>query len=484
MLWKPTLKPNLRALLLMIVIVPTLHAPLRDGSQSIVIISNEAEADFPESITFDLSARGDTSIESVELNYGIEVLSCAETTTRAVPEDFTPGKKIDVTWEWDMYQSGEIPVGTTVWWQWILTDERGEVLETEVEMLRFEDTLHSWKLAQSDSIDLYYYEGTADFAQYLVDTGESAIDQLDDMFGYRVEETIQVFIYANSEDMHDSTLYVSEWAGGYAMAEYRTLVAVVAPGEYDWGASVMTHELTHVVIGNLTFSCVSRVPRWLDEGLAVLIEGGREEYDTALQRAIENDSLLSLRQIEGNFSGDDSTARLSYAQSESIIHFLIDRYGADSVMELLEAFKAGMGQDEAIDSVYGFDRDGLEAEWRESIGAAPMEEDAGQTEATPTRTPYPTFAPMGGEEPAEEPEETPQPTQTPDSIPDPPIEAAATGTPLPPAGNVAEETPAAGASAPGTWGIVTALIVIGMIVVVLVGGLIIVILLTRKRPSD
>ncbi|MBN1121142.1 MAG: hypothetical protein JXJ17_08690 [Anaerolineae bacterium] len=482
MLWKPTLKPNLRALLLMIVFVPALHAPLQDD-EPIEIISNEVETDFPKAITFDLSARGDYSIESVELNYGIEVLSCTESVTRAVPEDFTPGKKIDVTWEWDMYQSGSIPPGTTVWWQWILTDERGEQFETDVETFRFEDTLHSWQVVQSESIDLYYYEGSSDFAQYLVDAGESAIDQLDDMFGYRVEETIQVFIYANSQDMHDATLYVSGWAGGYAMAEYRALVAVVAPGEYDWGSSVMTHELTHVVIGNLTFSCISRVPRWLDEGLAVIVEGGREEYGTALQQAVENDSLLSLRQIEGSFSGEDTTARLSYAQSESITRFLIDEYGTDMLMELLEAFKDGMGQDEAIESVYGFDRDGLEAAWRASIGAAPMEGEAGETDATPTRTPYPTLAPMGGEAPAEELEETPQPTQTPVSMPTPHIEVTATDTPLPPAENVTEET-SAGAFGFAAWGTVTALIVIGMIVVVLVGGVIIVILLTRKRSSD
>jgi hypothetical protein len=486
LVWKLTLKRQVSVLLLLVIFIPDLQLPVNQ-SQSIEVTRNQAEADFPTSIVFYLSAQGEHTIETVELNYGIDVLACAETVTRAVPEDFTPGKTIELSWEWDMYQSGSIPTGTSVWWQWVLVDNRGQQFETDIETLRFMDTNHNWRTIQSENIDLYYYEGTSGFAEQLLTAGETALLAIEDLLEYRADDTIQVFIYASTQEMHDAMLYTPSWTGGYAMPEYRLLVIGVEPSELEWGKSTMAHELTHIVVGRMTFSCVTSVPRWLDEGLAMTIEGKPDYGDALLQQAIETDSLLSIRQIEGYFSGDDDTAILSYAQSLSMTTFLIDEYGADNIRELLGAFKDGMTDDDALMSVYGFDRDGLEALWRASIGASPIDAVAEETESTPTRTPYPTIAPLGAAEMTTL-------TALPPSA-SPPDQMT---TPTAPGEEVAEQatepvsvTPAAGAETSTTTPIMGIgmlpflLIAICLVAIVLIGGgLALVLILRARNRSD
>jgi hypothetical protein len=114
-------------------------------------------------------------------------------------------------------------------------------------------------------------------------------------------------------------------------------------------------------------------------------------YVRVLEDAIRDDTLLSVRALGNAMSAQPELAGLGYAQSRSLVQFLIDDYGADKVRLLLDQFKQGRSIDGALEEVYGFDRDGLEVVWRASIGAEPMKESQ-IPEAV--FTPYPTLHPI------------------------------------------------------------------------------------------
>ncbi len=50
---------------------------------------------------------------------------------------------------------------------------------------------------------------------------------------------------------------------------------------------------------------------------------------------------------------------LFYGQSWSLVSFLIDTYGEDDFAQLFAEIKGGVTTDSALDTVYGFDQDGL-----------------------------------------------------------------------------------------------------------------------------
>ena len=88
-----------------------------------------------------------------------------------------------------------------------------------------------------------------------------------------------------------------------------------------------------------------------------------------LEQAVLYDTLISVRSLASPFSALSQKSYLSYAQSLSLVQFLIDSYGQESMYELLGVFKQGSGYDAALEAVYGFDTDGLEALWRDYISS-------------------------------------------------------------------------------------------------------------------
>lgn len=320
---------------------------------------------------------------------------------------------------WDLHRTGPLPPGTNVWWRWILSDASGEDLVTPDQNLHFTDETHQWRSLDSDSLNLFWYEGTTDFAQALVDAGEESLERMRQVTGAEVERKIQVYIYASSEEMQAATLFAPDWSGGLAFPSHSTVLIGIPTTGLDWGKRALRHELTHVMIGYYTFSCVDSMPIWLDEGLAMYAEGDMQPSDAELlSQAIEQDTLLSVRELGEIFSNDPELASLSYAQSLSLVEFLIDRYGQEQMLQLLGEFKEGMPEDGALMAVYGMDRDGLEAAWREWVGAAPMQS---REPSGTTPTPFPTLAPITG--PVVAPSEAPQTTDQPAAPASPDAEA-------------------------------------------------------------
>ena len=64
-------------------------------------------------------------------------------------------------------------------------------------------------------------------------------------------------------------------------------------------------------------------------------------------------------------------AYLYYAQSYSLVKFLIGDYGRDKILRLLNVFKEGSSYNDALLEVYGIDIDDLDSLWRQSLGPEP-----------------------------------------------------------------------------------------------------------------
>jgi len=118
----------------------------------------------------------------------------------------------------------------------------------------------------------------------------------------------------------------------------------------------------------MTLNPYNELPTWLDEGLAMRTEGPLEpEYIAFLNKAIAEGSLISVRSLSSPFSAHAAQSALSYVQSYSLVDFLIGNYGQSKMLELLNTFREGSGYDAALEKVYGFDMDGLDALWQEHI---------------------------------------------------------------------------------------------------------------------
>jgi hypothetical protein len=371
-----------------------LASPLRPAhaQASIQVIRNEASLAFPESLTFTAEFRSGAVINSVVLEYGVDQLACGTVEARAFP-DFSPSSDLKVEWTWEMRQSGSLAPGTTVWWRWQLGDASGAQFTTPTQSILWLDDIHPWQVISGGNINLHYYNGGDSFGRQLYETAVGAHNRLSQDVGISTDEPVEIYIFASTTDLQEAVLYEPSWAGGQAFPQNNVIIIGISPDELEWGKSTMAHEMSHVLVGHLVFTCLGFVPTWLNEGLAVYSEGGPQVYMQGLfDQAVAGDTLMSLRSLGGNFPDTDA-GYLAYAESYSVVNFLIKTYGRDKMTALFLKLRDGATDDEALAAVYGFNVDGLEDAWRTSIGLAPL---GGESEPTPVPTPtvVPTFVPI------------------------------------------------------------------------------------------
>jgi hypothetical protein len=378
--------------ILMLLLLGGLVMPVR-AQATIQVVSDTASLVFPEKIDFRAGFRAAANITAVVLEYGTAQLTCGTVEAKAFPT-FTPGKDVQVDWSWEMRQSTSLAPGASVWWRWQVSDSTGAQFTSPTQTIIWLDSTHPWQVITGGDINLHYYAGGASFGRQLHDAAAKALARLAQDVGLGTELPVDIYIYANANDLKDAVLYEPSWVGGQAFPEDNIVIIGVSPDELDWGMTTEAHELTHVLVGHLTFSCLGFIPTWLNEGLAKYGGGGLQAYEqTTFDQAVASDTLISLRSLTGNFPESDA-AYLAYAESYSVVNFLIKTYGRNKMNTLLLDLRDGQTIDDALQAVYGFETDSLEAAWRSSIGAAPH---GGSSKATPVSTPtqVPTFVPVG-----------------------------------------------------------------------------------------
>lgn len=375
------------------------------------VTADKGTLDFPNSITFHVEITASARITSLVLEYGDQEETCGQVFAEAYPQ-ITPGNTVQADWTWDMRQSGSLPPGAQVWWRWRYSDESGQETVTDQKSITWLDAAHKWQTLTKGDIHLHWYQNSSDFAKQLLDVADSGLSRVETDAGLSNDQPIDVYIYADNRDMQEAILYEPSWTGGQAFPEHNIVIIGISPSDLDWGRKAEVHELTHVLVGHFTFTCLGEVPTWLNEGLAVYSEGPLDANSQAqLEEAIRTDSILPVRTLSGRFSEVSDKANLSYSESYSIVTFLINRFGREKMNALLIALRDGNTVDEALRAVYGFDVDGLEDQWRGSIGAKARL--LTNPTAVPTPTTVPTIVPVSGALPAITPTPFSYPTPAP-----------------------------------------------------------------------
>lgn len=118
--------------------------------------------------------------------------------------------------------------------------------------------------------------------------------------------------------------------------------------------SVLWHEFCHAVTLEKT---KNRMPRWLSEGISVYEERKRDpswgqSMTPVYREMMLDESLPPVSQLSGSFLRPASPMHLQFAyyQSSMVVEFLVDKFGQDALIQLLNALGNGLSINDAISS--------------------------------------------------------------------------------------------------------------------------------------
>ena len=124
--------------------------------------------------------------------------------------------------------------------------------------------------------------------------------------------------------------------------------------------STVAHEYGHVAVRQLSHA--RSVPVWFNEGIATSVEGGYDGYISRVRRAANNNTLLSMNEmIDWNVDGE--RAFLAYSQANSIVDYIVAKWGKNAVLEILRQIGRDVPPETAFRSVLGLGQFDLWNSW-------------------------------------------------------------------------------------------------------------------------
>jgi len=152
------------------------------------------------------------------------------------------------------------------------------------------------------------------------------------------------------------------WAAGRASPQRHEIASYRQSGE-GFLSDLLPHELAHLILSD--FIGESRVPLWLTEGFSEWEQSGRKP--PAAGGLMSRRFLLkTLFSMDIRRDTDRERVSLFYAQSSSVVGFLIKTYGGDSFGSFCRALRDGKDLAAALAAAYPHDApslDTLEQKW-------------------------------------------------------------------------------------------------------------------------
>lgn len=333
---------------------------------AITVTADHARPNFPEGVAFSLTATAPALIERVELLYAV---AGQETLHLATP-DFVSGRVVSVAHDLDL-DDGSLPPGLDVEYRWRLEDAEGAVLETAPRTFLWKDDRFAWQTLAGERAVVHTYAGDDALGQAVLDTAQRTLARLEAAYDARLPDPVRIWVYASPDDFAGTMRANAEpWIAGASYPAYGLVLAVLPDSESTELGRVIPHEIGHIVLDAATRNPFNEPPVWLDEGLAVHAQEVSDPTfrDLVLAAAAE-DRLESLRVLNSQFPYDADGALLGYAQSESIIRFILAEYGEEGLTRLIAVHRDGVTPDEAVQRALGLSLDELDARWRASLAA-------------------------------------------------------------------------------------------------------------------
>lgn len=188
------------------------------------------------------------------------------------------------------------------------------------------------------------------------------------VLGQRFSRPVTVYIAPDRRHFRDwlpTGAQVPSWAAGVAFPG-RDLIILQKGSGIDLERTFW-HEATHLLLSQ-AFGRGRPVPRWLDEGLAVLLAGQwTVQRLSTMTFAVLSDSLLPMDELTASFPSDLRQAEIAYCQSYYFISFLMGEFGRPAFHGFLRNYARSSDFQVAIRQSYDLTWPQVQRRWQQYL---------------------------------------------------------------------------------------------------------------------
>jgi hypothetical protein len=358
-------------LLILLATIPSKNSYAAPGNDTFDIVNPKVEFIFGERFNFKAEIVTDSSIKSIELVFIPQGIS--ESTVLPVTID-PPNileavyiiKPQDVLWPF-----------STITYQYVVSFNSGAQISSEEFSFQYSDNRFDWQqLEEGNLFTVHWYEGDLSFGRAVFDAAINSIDRFKKYIILPNPQNLDIYVYANPSELQKVLdLTDHPWVAGHAIPGNNLVLVSITPGALQLLdiERQIPHEIAHVRIKQYLEDGYDYLPIWFNEGLASLAETfPNSDYKSNLSAGYKNRSLLSFASLCNGFPSNPSDINTAYAQSDSFVRFIYQKYGANGLQNLLDAYRQGHSCENGPKEAFGVNLTQLDRQWYlETFGEAP-----------------------------------------------------------------------------------------------------------------
>lgn len=232
----------------------------------------------------------------------------------------------------------------------------------------------SWESLKTEHFYIHYRPVDGRIAQQLYNQSDAIYQTITNDIDYAPKRKIVVYLCPDLEcfrQQQPSSRKAPQWAVGLAYPQLNRIVLRSALKPSEGGRikplEIFKHEVAHIVLEQ-ALAGRGGAPRWLSEGFSMY---HARQWTIQGQRTIEEVTLgknfIPLSLLTASFPAEEQAARTAYAQSFSVVAFLLHEYDRIFFHRFIDALKRGMDTDSALRASFGMNLPLLELRWQESL---------------------------------------------------------------------------------------------------------------------
>lgn len=224
----------------------------------------------------------------------------------------------------------------------------------------------NWNSLEAPPFIIFYAENDKIFANETASLLKIFYEELSGRIGLESNDIIRVFLSPSEKTFNELTNnLVPDWGEGVA-DPVKNVIVLKSPSQMEdqnHFPKLVKHELVHILIGHSAKN-PHDLPKWFNEGIASYLSADeRVSSGEAISKALLSDSIIPLDEIDGVLRFQRTKAALAYEESYSFTVYLVENYGFESMVNLIQELQTEKTFAHAFRDVYGIDLFEAEIAW-------------------------------------------------------------------------------------------------------------------------
>lgn len=217
----------------------------------------------------------------------------------------------------------------------------------------------AWQEIKDKHFVVYYHSEDLAAAQTTLREAERYYKKVGDRIGYSRyrdfwtwDERVKIILFSDQNEFMRRTGQ-PVWSSAYVDRDrylFQSRSIVTYKQENDFYTGILPHEISHLILKD--FMGAVPIAMWFEEGVAQLEEAPKSGPANAIMRKmVRKNTFIPLRELmrmDVRLEKEKSKVVVFYAESLTIIEFLIKNYGGNAFSRLCQNLRDGKSFDEAL----------------------------------------------------------------------------------------------------------------------------------------